>query len=422
MKLDMNKKINTEKEFSENLDSMLTGQKPEVSAVYDDDFRTALNFASKIIELRPLPQPEFEVKLKQRLLSRLASDRRKVKSRWFLERWGDILTAPVWRTVTTAAVIIIMLVAGAFWALRALPRDIRAPENAPMFAPTAPSAPSTTPTPSAPMPVTPSMPPLEDNKTIGVLSVNATPDKSAYLPGEIIDINFSFTNTSPDRITIESFPPEIRIMSPDPSNEVLVMSAGDSQVNLGPGETVNHLITVGTQGGNSLTPGWYEVDVDNVDIDVTATRATTSTNMSYGGVANFLVEYPQGAMEKIIEVNQSQAVNGISINLERIKLTEKGVSWYAFTTASVISSPQPPGPVYPQPIQIVGVPAEYAIDGISRDAGYANFNLLENGTLLTWGSEPGLLPPVPADAREMTIRITAFGDIQGPWEFYIPLQ
>ncbi len=126
------------------------------------------------------------------------------------------------------------------------------------------------------------------------------------------------------------------------------------------------------------------------------------------------------AMDRIIELNQTQTANGLSITLEQVVLRAEGIVFFAFTTPPDYSLPQNfQGPMPPGMAPAV---AAYTIDGIARYAGDAEATFLENGIRLTWDYSQPSLEPVPGDATELVFTITSFGDWQGPWEFIIPLQ
>ena len=127
-------------------------------------------------------------------------------------------------------------------------------------------------------------------------------------------------------------------------------------------------------------------------------------------------------MQKTIEMNQPQTVNGLTITLKRVELTATGARFYAFAIPPGYSPPERPGPVipplpHPPPPEMVPVHAEYTIDGVMRDAGYSGIGSEDDGIRLIWDD----LSPVPSDAKQLTFTITRFGDWEGPWEFRIPL-
>jgi len=98
-------------------------------------------------------------------------------------------------------------------------------------------------------------------------------------------------------------------------------------------------------------------------------------------------------MEKTIELNQSQTVNGVTVTLERIVLTAEGSTFYVFFIPPGYTPP-PTGPGLPPmpPPMVVAARAEYSFDGMTRNAGFAGFRTEDNGMGL------------------------------GPWEFKIPLE
>ena len=135
--------------------------------------------------------------------------------------------------------------------------------------------------------------------------------------------------------------------------------------------------------------------------------------MSFGTITKVLIQYPQGAMEKTIEVNRPQTVNGVTITLERVELSREETKFYAFTTTRLTEEG-----INPLLAKLIPILAQYAVDGSTKDAGYAAERILDRGTELIWDD----LDPVPSDAKELTFVVTKFGDWESPWEFEIPLQ
>ena len=136
-----------------------------------------------------------------------------------------------------------------------------------------------------------------------------------------------------------------------------------------------------------------------------------------------LIQHPQGAMEKTIEVNESRTVNDITITLERIVLTAKGMMIYVRGTLPYIPPPS-------KNSSFVSI-AEYSVDGGEVISLHNNGDIYrENGAEWHWGgTHPGMLDPLPKDAKELVFRIKniymthAPDDIvKGPLEFRIPLE
>jgi hypothetical protein len=192
-------------------------------------------------------------------------------------------------------------------------------------------------------------------------------------------------------------------------------AAGNREIRLEPGEVVTYTLSWDhrDENGVQVLPGWYVV---NVSVTYVHGSPPKTTRQSFGDTAKIYIQYPQGAMEKTIKPNQSQTVNGISITLERVELSAEGARFYAFVV--------PPGytPSQPVPMVIAPVHARYSFDGTTRDAGLAGWGARDDGIKLIWGPPDQPLDPVPSDAKELTFIITHFGNIEGPWEFKIPLE
>jgi hypothetical protein len=122
-------------------------------------------------------------------------------------------------------------------------------------------------------------------------------------------------------------------------------------------------------------------------------------------------------MEKTIELNKSQTINGVSITLESIELTATEMKINAFYVPPDYLPPQS-WDVKIQPYYQTDARAEYRIDdGTMKRASGFGFQFMDDGIRLFWQSSD----PVPVDARELTFVISRLGDYEGPWEFRIPL-
>jgi hypothetical protein len=265
-------------------------------------------------------------------------------------------------------------------------------------APTRVPAPTTTATP-APVP----------GISLGVMFDEVPDVISPY--GETVEINLSFTNKASEIHAISPFPPEIRIIElpnlQPPDKVIRVFPAGEDELALQPGESASHSINWDQKddGGKQVPSGWYSVEV---------TLAT-----SRGSANRILVLPPEGVMEKTIEVNQSQTVNGITITLDRVELTATGMKVYAFNTPPDYNLPQGPDLAPPQ-FMILHAFVEYGFDGgVMKQTFPSGIRFLENSMMHTWDE---YLDPAPKNAKELTFRITELGDYEGPWEFEIPLE
>jgi len=392
----MGREVDMEKEFSENIDRILAGQEVKVSADIDDDYRTALDLAQKLIRLRAVPSPSFKAQLKERLLLKLSEEETRVKTtevkrNWFWEALGRLVPRqPVWQGVTIT-LLVAVVAGGVIWGSGIL---VQTPAPPPL----------PTPAPG------PAKPPLE---------VGATTDKGSYLPGEDIKVAFSFKNVSSSPVQIEPFPPAVEIMRPEPYEPLRSFSAGTGTRSLNPGEAAIYTVTWDQLDNQQkqVDYGYYYVELRDIQV------GGFHMKPSFGMTAPILILPAEGAMEKTIEVNQSQTVNDITITLERVELSVTGARFYAFTIPPGYSPPEPLGPALPPPPpDMVPVHAEYTVDSVTKDAGWSGIGVQAEGLRLTWGSEVAPLDPVPSDAKELIFTITRFGDMEGPWEFFIPLE
>jgi len=409
----MSREIDMEKEFSENVDRILAGEEVQVSAAVSDDIHTALDFARKLVGLRDVPSYSFQARLKERLLQKLSEEEVQVEAKrnWILEGLRRLVPQTmVWRAVTTTALVIILAAVGVFWYIGGIgqpPPPAPAPAPIPTPAPMPPKAP----------PPRPPQPSLE-LEAIPLSPIEYAP--GIFLLGEEVKIEFRFSNASSEPITVAPFPPEIEIVRPKTDEVVRSFSEGSEQLDISPVETVEYTLTWDqyNDDGKQVVPGWYYVNVKG--ITVSKVTEPTRTGMSFGTITKLLIQFPQGAMEKVIEVNQSQTVNDLTITLERVELSAMGARFYAFTIPPDYSPPQTEGTAPLPPM--VPVHAQYTVNGVTKDAGYSSCGAHDNGIRLIWGYHEACLDPIPSDARQLTFTITRFGDLSGPWEFSIPLE
>lgn len=290
---------------------------------------------------------------------------------------------PVWRAVT-ASLVVIAVAGGVIWGAGILSK------------------------PPIPAPIPPTIPPPP------ALQLEIIPAKTVYLPGEDIEIDFRFKNIITESVTVTPFPTEIQITRSRPYEVVRSFSVGSGKLALLPGEIKEYILIWDQRDdtGQQVAPGWHYINVAGI------------TSLCHPARGKFLIQHPQGAMEKTIEVNQSPTVNGITITLKRVELTSQGASFYAFTTPPSYKLPKVPkqGPKLPPPPPVGPAHAQYTVDGVTKDAGSCGIGLQDDGMRLSWGIGGAWLDPVPSDAKELTLTITKFGDWRGPWEFQIPLQ
>ena len=246
------------------------------------------------------------------------------------------------------------------------------------------------------------------------------PEEAHYLPGERVEVTLSIANTSGDTMTISRYPPEVQVAPWLDRERVLSSRPGGTQpleVRAGETITLDFAWDQKDSQGQQASPGWYAVTFKDMNVTQGDRRIT------FHPTARVLIHHPQGAMEKTIDLNQEQTVNGITVMLERIELTADGAGFSAFFIPPAYIPP-PPGPGLPPAPDVVTARAEYSFSGVTRNAGTAGFSTKDGGMRLVWGMELKMhkLDPVPSDATELVFTITQLNDWQGPWEFKVPLE
>jgi hypothetical protein len=228
------------REFAQDIDLILTGQKADIDKASDEEYLSDIDFADKIIECRVDPSTSFHEGLKNRLLLKLSEEEEAETSKRLENTsfWGWLTglvpQSPVWRTAAVTVTIAVLALLGV-WAI-----GLFAPGQEPVV--TGPLAP--------------------------VVSVEsrATTAKTAYMTGEEIDIHFSFRNITDETQTFP-FPPEIRIG--DLGSEVLrTFDVGQVTMTLDPGQSADYDLTWDQKDekGNQVPPGEYQVIIPNIQL------------------------------------------------------------------------------------------------------------------------------------------------------------
>lgn len=250
----------------------------------------------------------------------------------------------------------------------------------------------------------------------------AVPDEAYYLPGETVEVKLLFKNVSSNNVTLK-YLPEIYVVKHHvgkhlSTGQALYSWTGrELLVELKPDETttIDFIWDQKDTNGEQVPTGWYYVTWKDPNV-------TSETVWKAGNVAMVLVRYSQGAIEKIIEVNESQTVKDITITLERIVLTTEEMMIYVRGTPAYIPPPS-------KNSQMEGF-GEYSIDGGEVIPLNEGSLWKENRSEFHWGGRrPGVLDPVPNGAKELVFRIkdvsmthTPSEIVEGPWEFRVPLE
>jgi hypothetical protein len=281
-----------------------------------------------------------------------------------------------------------------------------------------------------------------------LIEVSASTDKGTQVPGTEIEIELSFENVSGEALQIAPFPPETRILRPRTHEmvedsrvdalpgptptplvqqdlAVRVFPAGEGKKPVDPGEVASYVV-VWDQNDNHGQPvdyGHYRLMIGEFCVaDCCMTRDLSES-------VQLLILPPEGVMEKSIEVNETQMVNGVAVTLERVELTALSTSVYALHVPLDYSSPQNPvvpGADLPQGTEPappwmmeLHAHAEYSLDGgPTRNAGWSGIGFQEAGVEQSWT----LLDPIPKATKELTFIITKLGDREGPWRFHVSLE
>ncbi len=115
----MGKERNEEQEFLRDVDRFLNGEEVSPGEDASEEARSTTEFAKKLTELRADPSPEFQERLKSKLLRKLTEQelaaRERAGSGWFTGFLDRLFPqSPVWRTaVVTVAIVVVAT--GVMW-------------------------------------------------------------------------------------------------------------------------------------------------------------------------------------------------------------------------------------------------------------------------------------------------------------------
>lgn len=243
----------------------------------------------------------------------------------------------------------------------------------------------------------PGTPPSTD---ISILAEpHANTDKDSYTTGEDVIIEVSLKNVNPYQVKIDPFPPttEIEHRKHSPGDKpVRSFTPGTGIRALGPGQVATYTLT------------WDQCDENGQQVDYgyyTFRIIMGSTEFGFGSVP---ILPREGVIERTIEVNESQTVNGVTVTLKRVALSFEEAIFYA-------SSKLPEGYLPSRD----NAAAEYQLDdGPMKNAGTAGFYFFEDRIDYAWGQ----LDPVVKSTKELNLVISRVGDWEGPWEFHVPLE
>jgi hypothetical protein len=273
----MGKETKEEREFSENIERLLAGEEVKAGEDMGEEYRTAINFAQKLIELRDEPSPHFKDRLKRQLLSKLAEQeaeatRKKERANRFWEALRNLVPQnPVWRTAT-ATVVVAVLVIVVLWGSGTF---TQAPEQLVEREPVTEMA---SPTGKA----------LTTSEVL-----EATVSEAVVAPfGEEVKIELVFRNVSSESVEVTPFPPAIQITQAESGEVIRSLAEGNERREISPSGALNFTLVWDQLDDNrkQVVPGRYSLSI----IDVTIYKATEpkETHLDFRPLTDITIQSP----------------------------------------------------------------------------------------------------------------------------------
>ncbi len=243
----MDRELREEREFSENVDRLLTGKKIEAVDDTGEEYRRAISFSGKLVELRKEPSPQFKAELKKQLLLRLEEEEAEQEERAKISFWqvfkNFMPRSPVWRGATVTVMVGVLAIL-AIWATG-------------MFS----QAPGTgTVTEGSGMLSAPSL---------ARLQLETLPsDTLVRLVGEAFEVDIIFRNISADSVTVEPYPPQIEIQQAGTNDLVRSFAQGTDKREIAPSEGLIYMLVWDQKddSGQQVGNGRYTVVIGDVAV------------------------------------------------------------------------------------------------------------------------------------------------------------
>ena len=269
------------------------------------------------------------------------------------------------------------------------------------------------------------------------LEVSLVPEEAVYWPAEVVEVELSLTNVSSDSITVKPYPPEMQVRPLWNRDEVVISQPGGAQaLELEPDSTATLESTWDQKDdyGEQVPSRWYQVSFGITAIE------TGGRTWELQRRHRVLIQYPQGAMQRVIERDESRTVDEVTITLTRVEMSQTRVEFHIFVVPPEYYPPEPPQlsegaplcrpPHPPVAPRAPSIEAQYVVDGVTKKAGTPRIRQEDDGMSVTFGYFAPL-DPVPGDAQQLTLRITEIDwhdaawqidhHWEGPWEFEISL-
>ncbi len=319
------------------------------------------------------------------------------------------------------------------WQLSDLPMSPVAGQDMSPVGPYPTPRPGATPRPGTPLPATPMLRPSERDAQLATPTPAPPPpppmaipqpaqppyrfvarsEKPFYAAGEAVMLTVTVINVSDKPSEMRDFPGKVWLDLVDTSSdEGIAVETAIRSERLEPGQTASTQIDIAAGLSATLAPGRY-----TAYLEIYLVTEGGEVGWSFGTDIVFTVLPPQGAMEKVVAVNEARESGGVKIALQTIEARP------AMTT--IITLAVPPG--YQWPLGWQGPPAtvmvgKYRVDEEPWRQVIALPLYTAEGGRAEW-----TLGPLPADAKVLEFVVTRFEinpgqTVIGPWEWTVPLQ
>jgi hypothetical protein len=205
---------------------------------------SALEFAARMRALCAKPSPEFQAKLKARLLQKLTDEEAdKATRRGWL---SSLFRQPA--VILAAAMLFVAVVGTGLWAGGVF-----------RFGGT-----------SVPVSVSP-------------VAVSASTSKLNYAQGETVFINISISNLTSDNLQIEQYPPIVSLMDTDTHQAVYTFRAGETVNSLAPDATATFTLSWDQLDarGEPVSGGSYYIELEDLYYQGNVVKMTLAEPVSF---------------------------------------------------------------------------------------------------------------------------------------------
>jgi hypothetical protein len=253
-------------------------------------------------------------------------------------------------------------------------------------------------------------------------------DKNIINPGEPAAVNMTIANLVNRPLTIRPFPPGVRVVDSCRS-VVRTIPYGPGDRVIPPGETLVYALAwdMNDDQGVPMPPGRYRVELiweeelppfdRTVQPPPPIPTRTGDIFIPEWDAGDVVVRYPEGAFERVIEVNRTVTIAGLPVTLERLECSEENVLVsFLFPIPSGTLPPGIPSMSISPPPPDTG-PGLFRIDGGTE----CPFPTMPVTMVRGFWRVTGDLPPVSRNAGNLTLIIPELAGRKGPWLFEVPL-